>query len=398
MKNYKDVVVRFLKNSERRIASNEKTLPLVIEAKTINTFDFLKQFVVLNSEKIIHDVSAYGAILFRGFAIKSTKEFEEIILSIDRMKGISDIFMSEPGRTRVDNLKFVFHTNSLAKTGGGFRLPSWHSENFFLPDVPHYIAFCCFLPPKLGGETGLLNMNKIFEELDVETQHLLERKAFCYSTWSVTSIAHRYKMLANKVIDVCSDFGLDVRGDFVYLHKPAVLEHPLTKRKSLQINFGAIPNLHPFYVKKFCKNYMGFPWLLHRMLWSSQKIYTFFNYFSIFAYHPSLFFLILKKRKEHIKVQYTQNENSLNQVFREKKNLALLANLISKHQASFTWKEGDILLVDNTYIAHTGMPGFGARKIRALMCNPLKIDYSATASGIQIIGTSEAATLGSLVG
>ena len=48
---------------------------------------------------------------------------------------------------------------------------------------------------------------------------------------------------------------------------------------------------------------------------------------------------------------------------------------------SILWQKGDILLVDNRKVAHTGMPGSGPRLVRALISNPLQMKYSHAQPG-----------------
>ncbi len=48
---------------------------------------------------------------------------------------------------------------------------------------------------------------------------------------------------------------------------------------------------------------------------------------------------------------------------------------------STIWQKGDILLVDNRKVVHTGMPGSGPRLVRALISNPLNMKYSQEQPG-----------------
>ncbi|MDI1352219.1 MAG: hypothetical protein PSV35_05520, partial [bacterium] len=79
---YKGVSMRFLRENERFALSEEKEMPLVIEPKGDNSLEFLQQFLSTHSEKIIKNLSHYGAVLLRGFAINSDEDFEKVILSI----------------------------------------------------------------------------------------------------------------------------------------------------------------------------------------------------------------------------------------------------------------------------------------------------------------------------
>lgn len=148
---YQEVKVRFLRPDERFVQSDEKQMPLVIEPNAQTDVTFLQQFLTKNAKQIRADIANYGAVLLRGFAIKTDDDFENTVLSIQGLRGISDALMSEHGRTHVGKLKYVLHTNSVYKTGGTLYLGGFHSENYYTTDVPTYISFCCIEPSKLGG-------------------------------------------------------------------------------------------------------------------------------------------------------------------------------------------------------------------------------------------------------
>lgn len=141
MHEYTGVCTRFLHDDERFILSDEKEMPLVIEAQGIKTAAFLHQFLAANASQLVADIAKYGAVLFRGFDIHSDQQFEKAITSIPDFHGISEAFMSENGRTHVDDLKYVLHTNSVYKTGGTLYLGGFHTENYYSADVPSYIGF-----------------------------------------------------------------------------------------------------------------------------------------------------------------------------------------------------------------------------------------------------------------
>ncbi|HHF7375935.1 TauD/TfdA family dioxygenase [Legionella bozemanae] len=267
-KEYQGVVTRFLRQEERLILSEEKEMPRVIEAEGSTDVAFLQQFLASNSKQIIEDMAHYGAVLLRGFNISTDEQFEKIILSIPEFRGISEAFMSENGRVHVDNLQFVLHTNSVYKTGGTLYLGGFHTENYYSADVPSYLCFCCFQPSELGGETGLINTQKIYAHLQDELKQKLEKNAFFVCKWSVAEIAERYQIPQDAVKKICKKFNLLLAGEeeeqFVYMYKPSVWEHPFTKEKALQINMLELPTLNYELRKCFMKDYKGTSWFWHR--------------------------------------------------------------------------------------------------------------------------------------
>jgi hypothetical protein len=49
---------------------------------------------------------------------------------------------------------------------------------------------------------------------------------------------------------------------------------------------------------------------------------------------------------------------------------------------SVTWKRGDVLIIDNLKIAHSGMPGVGPRDLKVVMCNCGPISCTPAAPGV----------------
>lgn len=408
---YTGVTTRFLHHKERLITSKEEEMPLVIEAKDSSDLKFLHEFLSLNSEKIIQDMAAYGAVLLRGFDVATDEDFEQTVLKIKEFQGISDAFMSEEGRIHAGNLKYVLHTNAVYKTGGTLYLGGFHSENYYSPDVPSYICFCCFQPSDSGGETGLINMEKIYAHLDEALKEQLEDNKFFVCKWLVSNVVERYGLSKERIIEVCNHFDLPIVGEgedqFILMYKPNVFEHPLIQKKSLQINLFEIQGLNEEMRKCFMKDYQGKTWFWHRFFWKMptsvlKLIETIYIVCSSFFYSPKNALNILRfklktfKASLKIKSKAPFNEVRVGSCF-DDKAVKNLAELIRTYYSSCLWKKGDILLIDNKKVMHAGMPGAGARLIRALICNPLEMDYSAEGTGLIDCRERKKGTIGDVI-
>ncbi|MGL5743032.1 MAG: TauD/TfdA family dioxygenase [Legionella sp.] len=382
-KEYQGVTTRCLRPEERLVLSEEKEMPLVIEANDSVDLEFLQQFLVSNSSLIIDDMAKYGAVLLRGFNITTDEQFEKVILSIHEFRGISDALMSENGRTHVDNLKFVLHTNSVYKTGGTLYLGGFHTENYYSADVPGYIFFCCLEPSVLGGETGLINTEKIYQQLNEELKKKLESSPFFVCKWSVAEIAERYQVSKESVTKICTHFDLPIVGEgddqFVLMYKPSVLEHPITKEKALQINMFEINTLNYELRKCFIKDYTGKTWFWHRFFWRLPT--PIFNAVEFSAIAFIAFFNSPKKAYKMVHTRWNNfkasRKNRLSSFDTVKvgscfnaKEVKELAQSMRNYYSSCVWKKGDVLLIDNKKVMHAGMPGMGPRVIRAMICNP----------------------------
>jgi len=387
---YSDVVTRFLRADERLVLSDEKEMPLVIEADKSTDVNFLKKFLSANSAPVVNDIAKYGAVLLRGFDIATDEDFEQVVLSIQGFQGISDAFMSEEGRIHVDGLKYVLHTNAVYKTGGTLYLGGFHTENYYSADVPGYISFCCLKPSETGGETGIINTKKLYGDFNNALKEKLEKNTFFVCKWLVTEVAERYNLSTETVEKKCKEFDLPIVGNgndkFVLMYKPSVFENPVTNEKSLQINLLEIPTLNLELSRCFINDYNGTTWFWHRFVWRLPSsvfnaLAMIYMSFSSFFYSPKdslkiLFTKINVYRASTKKNNFPSfNDVKVGSCF-SKDDISQLAKSMRKHYSSCLWRKGDILLVDNKQVMHAGMPGSGSRVVRAMICNPIEMKYS----------------------
>lgn len=388
---YADVTTRFLRPDERFMSSEATQMPLVIEAKAARDMAFLVAFLHQNSAQILTDISTYGAVLLRGFDIDSEKHFEQAVLSIDGFRGVSEAFMSEEGRVPVGDLDYVLHTNAVYKTGGTLYLGGFHSENYYSPDVPSYICFYCAKPSLRGGETGLVNMERVYASLRDELKEQLEKHTFFVSKWLVVDVAKRYHVSEDVVLAMCHRYGLPVIGQgetaFVLMYKPSVLMH--AGAKSLQINLFELPTLNAAMRRCFMNDYRGKDWFWHRFVWRMPEcVFKFLEHVYVacasFCYSPRDSLAILKSKlrvRRAIKQSKLPDLPKVGPCFNEQ-DVNDLAQQIRQHYSSCLWQKGDVLLVDNRKVAHAGMPGAGPRTIRAMIANPLDMTYAFMEKGL----------------
>ncbi|MFI4963314.1 MAG: TauD/TfdA family dioxygenase [Legionellales bacterium] len=391
---YKGVVSRFLRPDERLIVSDEQEMPLVIEPAGSTSLPFLKQFLVDNSTQIIDDLAHYGAVLLRGFDVETDEDFEQTVLSIPEFKGISEAFMSENGRDPVGSLKYVLHTNTIYKTGGTLYLGGFHTENYYSADVPGYISFFCAQPSALGGETGIINTEKLYKNMDEALKHKLEEQHYFVGKWLVKDVAQRYGIEVGQVLKVAQHFNLPLVGEgddaLILMYKPCVFLHPHTQEKALQINLFELPTLNKELRKVFMNDYPGKTWFWHRFFWKlPTKVFDFIEFMAVvciaFFHSPQNSYKIVRSKWQ----TYAASKHNKSSAYSTLKagscfndsQIKDLAQSMRANYSSCLWKKGDILLIDNRKVMHAGMPGIGPRLIRALICNPIAMEYAFTKPG-----------------
>ncbi len=397
LREYIDVTTRFLSKQERTLSTNQDALPLVIEAKNEKSSEFLFKFLETYHHELKDDIDKYGAILIRGFDIRSDVDFERAVLKIKHFQAIENTFMREEGRDRVSGTTSVLHTNTIYKTGGSLKIPTFHTENYFTTDVPNYICFFCITPSVRGGETGMADMEKIYADLNPRLKEKLEDTTFFSIKWPMSQILDVYNIPVEKtddVCDICKQFGLTITSSgkekFVMLYKPSVLMNPVSKMKSLQAHLDMVPGIYKQVGRQFIGDYKGNDWIRLRALWRVPTLSLLLTPLKLIFNDKNM---ISKLKQRHVDFR----QKMLKHVF-TKDDVAELALGIRNYFSSFAWKSGDILLIDNTKIAHAGMPGDRSpRVIRAMICNPLKFDYSHPGVGVQTVNVSTSASLGDIL-
>lgn len=391
-KKYSDVSARLLRHDERAICSNEEQTPLVIEPLRSPSADFLQSFMKGYSLQILTDLEKHGAILFRGFDIRSASDFEKQVLSIQGMNGMSEIMMSEPGRTTVDGTRYVIHPNKNFKTGGTLDpVGGVHSESYYVPDVPRFISFFCERPPFLGGETGLFNTCKIYQHLPEDLKMKLENQPYLAGIFSISQIGKRYGLSDNDAEAFCQKMDMsitDYHGEkYAFMYKPSVTEHPTTHEKAISIHSAGELDGHGLsqqLINEFSSDYSSIKWLLHRVVWNTpfirRNLFILSHPIVYFTYGSKLMGRYFSSSKYPIPSSET-NSLRVGNVF-SKGDIKLMAKLIRRYHSSFLWQRGDFIVIDNLKLAHAGMPGLGPRSIKVLMCNPLAMSYNKNSSGL----------------
>jgi len=379
-KSYKGVVVRFLRDEERGQRTQEKETPLVIEPLVSKDQKFLKEFLSSHSEQLMKDISKYGAILLRGFDMETPSEFENTVTSIKGIKAFNEILWVEPGRDLVEGTKSVFHTNTQRRTGGDTAFGGFHCENYEHPDVPRFICFYCIQPTNFGGETGVVNIAKLYPELPEKLRRKFEERNYLVVQKDLSDWSKESGLSVEDLEQFCvaAKLGIVVQDGKknVTMFKPPVYEHPTTHEKALVINYFNSCSwrkvFYPRLLRSFFTDYIGLKWVRHHVMW-------YLNRQDRIAVRLKYFFQELRNKSEPPK----EVDIRVGSLFNDQ-DVKIMAPLLRKYYSAFLWKSGDVFIIDNLKLAHAGMPGGDAqRELRALFCNRIGgIPYTKQASGV----------------
>ncbi len=388
------VITRFLAPAERELRSADPNTPWVIEATEARGGEHLRSTLAAHSDLVLRRVAEEGAVLFRGFDLESDADFERTVLSIRGMQGIARVFMAEEGRTLVQGTRFVLHTNSIYTTGGSFDLGFFHSENYFVPDVPRFIFFFCRQASPMGGETGFVNTAKVFQALPDRTKARLRERPYLAGSYAFDDVRARYGLGDAALEERARELGLVLETyagkRFLNLYKPSVLIHPETGEPALAINYYHALLGYGFRAaiqRAFQSDYAGPQWSLHRLLWQRPALKHLVPSMAMVR-GPRIAmrnFLAAMGGRAKAKLGLESQTGSglppgVEAAF-EPGDEAHVAQAIRASFSSFRWRAGDLLMIDNLKMAHAGMPGLGPRLLRAMICNPIAMPLAAAGSG-----------------
>jgi hypothetical protein len=132
------VNVTLLRSAEDGANGSWKTQPLVISPRWNNTsLSFLQGFMKTHREWVDQMVLEYGAVLCRGFDVKSALEFEAAVSAYQ--PNLNQIYQGTSPRNPVDGATKVF---SAAEVPAYYPIAQ-HCEMSFLPAPPRQLYFGC---------------------------------------------------------------------------------------------------------------------------------------------------------------------------------------------------------------------------------------------------------------
>ncbi|WP_071189195.1 non-ribosomal peptide synthetase [Trichormus sp. NMC-1] len=268
----------------------------------------------------------HGAILFRGFDVKSVSEFENFAQTIS-----PNLFAEYGDLPRTDEGGKVYGSTPYPAD----KAILFHNESSHLHSFPLKIWFYCVQPAEKGGETPIVDCRKAYQLLSPQLREKLATKQLMY----VRNYAE----------------GLDVSWQNFF---------QTTDKKE---------------VENYCRQAkIEFEWYNDNNLVTRQIR-------SALAVHPKtgepVFFNQIQLH--HISYLDTDVRESLLSIFGESKlprnvyfgdgtpiteaEIAEINAVYQQSQTSFPWQKGDIIMLDNMLAAHARNPYLGERKIVVAM-------------------------------
>lgn len=318
---------------------DDSALPFVVRPK-VKDFDAVA-WARAGSRFIDDELLRHGAILFRGFQGGSEGEFARFVRAVTpELMDYSE--PTTPRREVGDGL----YTSTEHPADQPILL---HNEMSYSRRWPMKIWFHCVRPAEAGGETPIADSRRVYELLDARVRERFAERGVMYvrnygggfglSWQQVFSTTSR-----EEVERRCREAGVEFEwrgGDVLRTRQvaQAVAHHPSTGDA----------------------------------LWFNQA-----HVHHILSLDASLRELILSVAEDK---KFPLDLNAFYGDGGEIEDSALAAIREAYRQASvsFTWREGDILLLDNMRVAHGRAPFKGPRKVVVAMAEPFAATRQQTA-------------------
>jgi alpha-ketoglutarate-dependent taurine dioxygenase len=149
-----------------------RSLPLLCEpvAEGVN----LVQWAERNRDLIENKLLQHGAILYRGFAVGSTAEFDRCVSAMSG-GALEYRFRASP-RTQIDPGFNIYTSTDYPEDQKIFP----HNEHSYSPVFPLRLFLWCDVAPEYKGETPIGDTREIFHAIDPEAREKFARKKIMY--------------------------------------------------------------------------------------------------------------------------------------------------------------------------------------------------------------------------
>lgn len=309
----------------RPIWENE-SLPLVVEP--IHPDVDLYSWTRSNRERMEDWVAQYGGVLFRGFrGIRGAADFDRWVVEsgIPLMKYMEG---ATPRRKMGDG---VYTSTDFPAD----QMIALHNELSYVQTWPRRIIFHCVTAPPVGGETPIADVRKVYNDIDPEIRARFEEKGWML----IRNFGLGFGPEWRKSFHVETQAELDA-----YAAAAEVEVEWLTPERLRTRQIRPAVTRHPSTGEKL--------WFNHLVFWHLSSL--------------------SKEQREVLERDFKEDELPYNTYYGDgtpitDEVVAHIKEVYDRHTIKFRWQEGDVLLLDNMFVAHGRSAFEGERLILATM-------------------------------
>jgi alpha-ketoglutarate-dependent taurine dioxygenase len=285
----------------------------------------IASFVQAHGPEIQSALLEHGAVLLRGCEVRGVEDFARFI-DATGLKRIEYVYRSTP-RTAVGDKIFT------ATEYPPQQEILLHNENAYQRDWPLKVAFCCLIPAKSGGATPLGDMRQITAAIGPRLLERFAERGVCYVrhyrrhidlSWQVVFQTQEPELVA----EFCRAEGI--------AHE--WLDSEILR--TTQVAHGAA--VHPVTAERI---YFNQAHLFHVTSLGSAGAKSLIELFGA----------------DRLPRHATYGDGA--EIASE--DLEQVRSAFRRHEVSFPWQPGDVLLLDNMQVAHGRRPFRGPRKVLA---------------------------------
>jgi alpha-ketoglutarate-dependent taurine dioxygenase len=330
-------------------------LPLVVRPGADAGLGRLCGWLRDNEEWVQHRLALHGAILFRGFAVRSARDFEALARAVD--PELKNEYLGTSPRNALTS-----HVFTASELPSFFPIPQ-HCEMSFCRTPPRRVFFCALVPPEEGsGETPLADFRRVYRELDPELRKRFEEGGLRivrnyagpesgggFDLWKLKRWDEMFLTTDRAAVEAkCREQGFEARwigrdGLRLVSTQPVVREHPVTgepvwHNHATTFHLSTAPGEYERITRYR-------PGLRTWALWQAASA------------------LVALQRRLRSADEQSMHCTYLDGSEIPDADMDAVRDAVWKHMVVFPWRRGDVVAIDNHSTSHGRLPYSGRREI-----------------------------------
>jgi alpha-ketoglutarate-dependent taurine dioxygenase len=284
-----------------------------------------------NKKQINYLIHKYGGILLRNFTIRALSEFQKLSAML-----VDELLSYENRSTPRHLLGGNIYT---ATEYPADKIIPLHSENAYTNKWPEKILFFCVIAPQEGGETPIADNRQIYKKIDPQFVKKCNEKKIMY--------VRNYTP------------GIDVSWQEVFQTQDKAVVEKYCQDNNIQYEWIHDPRTQVvFRTKQICQATLMHP-QTHELVWFNQA--HLFHHSALEKNDSDILQSMIDKEDFPRHTLYGDGSEI------EDKDLTYIRDVMHSERIEFTWKKGDVLILDNILMAHARNAFHGERKIVVCM-------------------------------